>query len=108
MDLMPAETTTTGVRPNSIRSADMSNEFSPSRCTPPLPPVTNVEIPAMCAKRMVDATVVAPHWAGLVVVVCVACCCAKKSGISRVEHLTTRFSVRAWDKSRISSILNPT
>jgi hypothetical protein len=33
----------------------------PCRCTPPLPPVTKVLIPAKCANFMVDATVVAPH-----------------------------------------------
>lgn len=61
IDLIPAETTITGVRESSSRSVDMSSVFSPPRCTPPVPPVTNVEIPAKCASLIVDATVVAPH-----------------------------------------------
>ena len=38
----------------------MSIVFSASRCTPPIPPVTKILIPASEAIRMVDATVVAP------------------------------------------------
>lgn len=34
--------------------------FSPSRWTPPIPPVTNTGIPALCAAIMVPATVVPP------------------------------------------------
>ena len=47
MDLTPALTTMTGVRASSRRSADMSMVDSAPLCTPPVPPVTNVLIPAM-------------------------------------------------------------
>ena len=36
-DLAPAQTTATGVRPSSMRSADTSKVNSPPRCTPPMP-----------------------------------------------------------------------
>jgi hypothetical protein len=36
-DLTPAHTTATGVRPSSVRSAEMSKLLSPPRCTPPMP-----------------------------------------------------------------------
>ena len=40
IDLTPAQMTVTGVLPNSLRSELTSIEFSPSRWTPPTPPVT--------------------------------------------------------------------
>ena len=58
--LAPAHTTHTGVRPSSVRSAETSNVLWPSRCTPPTPPVTKMEMPAACARSMVALTVVAP------------------------------------------------
>ena len=60
MDLAPAQTTITGVWANSSRSAEMSMVVSAPRCTPPMPPVANTEIPAMWAIIMVVVTVVAP------------------------------------------------
>mmetsp|Transcript_10916 Transcript_10916/g.33662 ORF Transcript_10916/g.33662 Transcript_10916/m.33662 type:complete len:250 (-) Transcript_10916:276-1025(-) len=60
IDLMPAETTHTGVRPSSDRSADTSIDASPPRCTPPTPPVTKTSMPARCASSIVAETVVAP------------------------------------------------
>ena len=60
MDLAPAQTTHTGVRPSSVRSAETSSVASPPRCTPPMPPVTNTRTPARCASSIVHATVVAP------------------------------------------------
>jgi hypothetical protein len=41
IDFAPAHTTATGVYPNSIKSADISNVVSAPLCTPPIPPVTN-------------------------------------------------------------------
>jgi len=38
MDLIPADTTITGVRESSSRSLDMSRLSSPPLCTPPVPP----------------------------------------------------------------------
>ena len=35
--------------------------FSPSLCTPPIPPVTNTSIPALWAHSMVADTVVPPQ-----------------------------------------------
>ena len=46
IDLTPAETTATGVRPSSVRSALTSNVVSAPRWTPPMPPVTKIGIPA--------------------------------------------------------------
>ena len=60
IDLAPAQTTATGVYPNSIKSADMSNVVSAPLCTPPIPPVTNTYIPAQWAHIIVAATVVLP------------------------------------------------
>ena len=60
MDLAPAQTTATGVRPSSVRSAETSRVCSPPRWTPPTPPVTNTSTPARCARSMVAETVVAP------------------------------------------------
>ena len=62
MDFMPAQTTATLVRANSIKSPDISMVFSLPRCTPPIPPVTNIEIPAILAHIIVAATVVPPSW----------------------------------------------
>ena len=58
IDFAPAETTATGVRPSSIRSAEMSKLASAPRCTPPIPPVAKTAIPARAAIAMVAATVV--------------------------------------------------
>ena len=63
-DLMPADTTRTGVLASSYRSADTSMVICPSRWTPPVPPVTKTSIPARCASLMVEATVVAPQSPG--------------------------------------------
>ncbi len=60
MALAPAQTTSTGVRPSSSRSAEISIVVSAPRCTPPMPPVANTWIPARCAMIIVVATVVAP------------------------------------------------
>ena len=58
--LAPAETTVTGVRANSSRSAEMSKLVSAPWCTPPMPPVAKTAIPAPWAAIMVAATVVPP------------------------------------------------
>ena len=109
IDLIPAETTMTDVRDNSVRSADTSMEFSPFRWTPPIPPVTNVDIPAKFASFIVDATVVAPHNddddddddddAELEE--------ATRIGMSRVVHFLALPSCPALAKSSISSFDNP-
>ena len=57
---LPAQTTATGVRASSSRSAEISKLVSAPRCTPPIPPVANTFIPARCAQIIVAATVVAP------------------------------------------------
>ena len=56
----PAQTTATGVWASSCRSALTSIVTSPPRCTPPMPPVANTRMPAMLARIIVVATVVAP------------------------------------------------
>jgi hypothetical protein len=43
----PAHTVSTGVRDRSARSAETSIVASTPRCTPPIPPVTKTEIPAI-------------------------------------------------------------
>ena len=58
--LHPELITVTGVRPSSVRSADISIEFSPPRCTPPSPPVAKIFIPERCASIIVPAIVVPP------------------------------------------------
>ncbi len=58
IDLAPAQTTATGVRPSSSRSAEMSKVSSAPRWTPPMPPVANTWMPASAAICMVVATVV--------------------------------------------------
>lgn len=60
IDFAPAETTATYVLPNSLKSADMSKVFSAPLCTPPIPPVTKIFIPAYWAHIIVAATVVEP------------------------------------------------
>mmetsp|Transcript_155528 Transcript_155528/g.274646 ORF Transcript_155528/g.274646 Transcript_155528/m.274646 type:complete len:216 (+) Transcript_155528:698-1345(+) len=62
IDFAPAQTTVTGVRPSSVRSAETSHDSSAPRCTPPMPPVTKTLMPAMCAMSMVAETVVAPSF----------------------------------------------
>ena len=61
----PAQTTATGVRASSSRSAEMSNDgLGPSRAprwTPPIPPVLNTRIPAAREAIIVADTVVADH-----------------------------------------------
>jgi hypothetical protein len=47
MDLTPALITATGVLDNSKRSAEMSKVYSAPLCTPPIPPVTKIFIPAI-------------------------------------------------------------
>src|SRR4051794_29206907 len=58
IDFAPAETTVTGVRASSSRSAEMSNVVSAPRWTPPMPPVAKIRMPARCARNIVAATVV--------------------------------------------------
>ena len=60
IDLTPALTTMTGVRPSSHRSALTSIDASPPRWTPPMPPVTKMPMPAACASNIVHDTVVPP------------------------------------------------
>lgn len=60
IDLMPEQTTATGVRPSSIRSALMSRVNSAPLWTPPIPPVAIIGIPAACAINIVPLTVVPP------------------------------------------------
>ena len=60
MDFTPAETTVTGVCPSSLRSALASRVCSYPRCTPPIPPVTKILMPASSAPIIVEDTVVAP------------------------------------------------
>ena len=60
IDFAPAQTTATGVRPSSSRSAEMSSVSSTPRWTPPIPPVAKTAMPARCAAIIVAATVVAP------------------------------------------------
>jgi hypothetical protein len=50
MDLAPLHTIAIGVRPKADKSAEISNEVSPPRWTPPMPPVANISIPAACAQ----------------------------------------------------------
>eukprot|EP00619_Florenciella_sp_RCC1007_P004234 CAMPEP_0205936778 /NCGR_PEP_ID=MMETSP1325-20131115/42391_1 /ASSEMBLY_ACC=CAM_ASM_000708 /TAXON_ID=236786 /ORGANISM="Florenciella sp., Strain RCC1007" /LENGTH=53 /DNA_ID=CAMNT_0053306969 /DNA_START=77 /DNA_END=238 /DNA_ORIENTATION=- len=49
IDLTPAQTTATGVRRSSVKSADTSKVVAAPRCTPPTPPVTNTSIPTWAA-----------------------------------------------------------
>mmetsp|Transcript_28218 Transcript_28218/g.76481 ORF Transcript_28218/g.76481 Transcript_28218/m.76481 type:complete len:282 (+) Transcript_28218:615-1460(+) len=119
MDLMPALTTTTGVWPSSVRSEETSMLISPLRWTPPMPPVTKVAIPARCASFMVDATVVAPHCAGSVLVLAplpaeaaeaaaAAAAAPTMMGRSRVEHFCARPSSPALARSSNSLSEMPT
>mmetsp|Transcript_19907 Transcript_19907/g.43255 ORF Transcript_19907/g.43255 Transcript_19907/m.43255 type:complete len:214 (-) Transcript_19907:306-947(-) len=116
IDLIPALTTTTGVCPNSVRSDETSMLTSPLRCTPPIPPVTKVVIPAMCANFIVDATVVAPHSVTVSVpsscllepVAAAAAAAPKIIGRSRVEHFSARPSSPARARSSSSSSDSPT
>mmetsp|Transcript_15906 Transcript_15906/g.62153 ORF Transcript_15906/g.62153 Transcript_15906/m.62153 type:complete len:213 (+) Transcript_15906:267-905(+) len=74
----PALTTSMDVLPSSTRSALTSIVFSPSIWTPPMPPVTNTEIPALLARTIVADTVVAPY----------APACASTGAMSRREAFT--------------------
>ena len=60
IDFTPAQITETGVRESSVRSAEMSNVVSAPLWTPPIPPVTNILMPAKFARYIVAATVVDP------------------------------------------------
>lgn len=62
IDLAPAEITVIYVIPSSVKSAEISKDVSAPRCTPPIPPVTKILIPAMLAQIMVAATVVEPFY----------------------------------------------
>ena len=62
IDLIPADTTVTGVQASSVRSALISNVLSAPLCTPPMPPVTNSFNPARWARYIVAATVVEPFF----------------------------------------------
>ena len=61
IDFTPAETIATFVVDISVKSAEISIEFSAPRCTPPIPPVTKILMPTIEAILMVAATVVAPY-----------------------------------------------
>mmetsp|Transcript_31439 Transcript_31439/g.76072 ORF Transcript_31439/g.76072 Transcript_31439/m.76072 type:complete len:269 (-) Transcript_31439:314-1120(-) len=113
IDLTPALTTTTGVCASSVRSAEMSIVSSPPRWTPPVPPVTNVVIPARYASFIVAATVVAPHTTGRKFVSTVLLSgqlrdAATMRGMSRVEHFSARPSSPAFAKSSSSIFGIPT
>ena len=56
----PAQTTMTGVWASSSRSAEISIVVSAPLCTPPIPPVAKILMPAICAIIIVVVTVVAP------------------------------------------------
>jgi hypothetical protein len=90
IDFAPAQTTTTGDRASSTRSADSSN--AGSRCTPPMPPVANTGIPAAVQRARVPATVVAPSRP-----------CAIATGRSRAETLCTPSRARKRSRSSPSS-----
>lgn len=60
IDFTPAETTVTGVLESYSRSALTSIVCSYPRCTPPIPPVTKISMPAIFAAIIVAETVVAP------------------------------------------------
>ncbi len=97
IDLTPAQTTATGVYPNSIKSADISKVFSPSLCTPPIPPVTNILMPARFAKIMVAATVVEPSIYFII-----------EYARSLLEHfITSRFSIFAFDRYSNCYVVKP-
>lgn len=59
--LTPADTTVTGVRPNSLKSALTSIVSSYPLWTPPKPPVTKISILASALQIIVPATVVDPN-----------------------------------------------
>ncbi len=61
MDFMPAQTVATLILDIMNKSADMSKVVVAPRCTPPIPPVTKTEIPAISAKAILEATVVPPE-----------------------------------------------
>ena len=61
IDFAPAQTTRTGERLNSVRSAEISIVDCAPRWTPPMPPVAKKRMPAMLAQSIVPATVVAPN-----------------------------------------------
>ena len=50
MLLAPAQTTATGVRASSVRSAETSQVWAAPRWTPPMPPVANTRMPARCGQ----------------------------------------------------------
>ena len=93
MDFAPAQTTMTGVWASSSRSAEISIVVSAPRCTPPIPPVAKILIPAMCAIIIVVVTVVAPSAPR-----------ATRAGRSRRLALATprpvlpRYSISSWLK----------
>ena len=60
IDFTPAQMTLTGVFESSNKSAEISKVYSAPRCTPPMPPVTKILMPAMFAIYIVPATVVDP------------------------------------------------
>ena len=92
MLLAPAQTTATGVRASSVRSAEMSQGWV-SRWAPPMPPVANRRMPARWARHMVAATVVAAvrFWT-----------MAK----ARSRRLALR-TFSCWARTRISSTFRP-
>ena len=94
MDLAPAQMTMTGVWASSSRSAEISKVCCAPRCTPPIPPVAKILIPAMAAMIMVVVTVVAPSSLR-----------AMSTGKSRREALMTACPLRP--RYSISSGVQP-
>ena len=95
IDLAPAQTTATGVRESSTRSAEMSKVSSAPRCTPPMPPVAKISMPASPAINIVAATVVPAEPLR-----------AATSARSRREAFTT--PPLSWPSRSISSLERPT
>jgi hypothetical protein len=58
IDFAPEHTTATGVAASSSMSDETSKVEEAPRCTPPIPPVARMRIPARCAMRTAAETVV--------------------------------------------------
>ena len=97
IDFTPAQTTATDVLASSCRSAEMSIVVWAPRCTPPMPPVAKTFMPAIWAKIIVDATVVAPSFfcptmnaMSLLLVLMTACAAFPRYSIcSRLRPITS-------------------
>ena len=86
-DFAPAQTVTTGWEASASRSAETSPLTSTPRCTPPMPPVANTEIPARAASATEAETVVTPmsHF-------CAAATARSRSATLRVPSRTRASS----------------